>query len=217
MRFIITAVMVWFCGGCMVFHEDPKAEQAVKDYDALMRYNVPEELSLAGAVATVPSEKHSEIHREFAGLHRAEILDRICREQSNYRKLNQVLFEKECARIRLNVLLGISPEKKIKYNTGGAFEVPDELPDVKSIAKAAMVIAGSGNDLFFLERIYLAHAAAVAAYDRFQHASTPEEKVVVAYERVAACADLAAAAKMTWLELPGAGNISGRFDVLTSH
>ena len=206
----------WLClcvlmlaGGCLVPCVDPAADAAVNRWNALERRDLPETLTPDGAaVRAVRPEHANQLRREFARLHRARQLEQLYRDPLRANQLREAVLEAECARIRLNALLGLRPDIRVKYDTEGAFAVPPELPDPVGTVKAALFAAPDAAP----DAAALAHARAVAAYDAAEHAGTPEEKINRKCARVLAALDLADALNLPFTALGETETLARRFD-----
>lgn len=205
-------------GGCLIPYEDPAAARAVDAWEARDGRGLPRPLKFDPTLSRLPREKNHAARREFARLLRARELEKLYRSPLRADELRAAVLEGECARIRLNTLLGINPAVKLDYDPAGAFAVPPELPDPVSAAKAALMLAPpDAASEAVLEAVALAHARAVAACDAAEHAATPEAKIVTQCDRVLAALDLADALGLPFTALGEVEVLAARFDTVKRH
>ena len=130
-------------------------------------------------------------------------------------ELRAAILDGECARVRINTLLGFRPDAQVAYDTTGAFDVPAELPDPVSAAKAALMTDDAAvPPQTTLERVALAHARAVAACDAAEQTADPEKKTDRECARILAALDLADALGMPLTGFSGIPGLAGRFDTV---
>ena len=211
-----SALAITLCG-CMLTNYDRAAENAVKTYDSLRRGNVPETLTVAGVLSRCDSSMHNSVCRELARLHYARERAKSYRIPMKENELRTALLDAEKARISLNCLLGFLPEEKINYDTAGAFDVPQELPDVTVFEKAVLLASADRETaLNRLKQIRFIHADAVAAYDAVLHTVSPAQRCAAEYLRVISCIQLADAAGTTLANMTEINAAAKRFDAYKS-
>ena len=208
--------------GCLIPYEDTaegrSAVRAVDAWDSRVKTDLPPRVTMEWLLTRLPRQKSGSARCEFARLLRARELAKRFRSPLRPDELRAALLAGECARIRLNTLLGVRPDAKIDYDPAGAFAVPPELPDPESAAKAALVLRDDDRPVeSVLERVALAHARAVAAYDAAGHAASPEEKIDRECARVVAVQDLADALGLPFDKLNEVETLAGRFDTVKRH
>ncbi|MCI5778285.1 MAG: hypothetical protein MR051_00450 [Lentisphaeria bacterium] len=209
MKNLLCLSMLILTGGCLVPHEDPAADAAVNQWNALERRDLPEILTPDSAAVRVSRVgQANQLRREFARLHRARQLEKLYRDPLRPNELRAAILEAECARIRLNALLGVRPDIRVNYDTAESFAVPPELPDPTGTVKAALFAAPDAAP----DAAALTHARAVAAYDAAAHAATPEEKIERECARVLAVLDLADALNLPFPALGETEVLARRFD-----
>ena len=203
--------------GCIVPYKDPCAEEALRRWETLS--DAPQTLTLEAALPRAKGfQEANEVHRQFALLRRAKLLTEQYRAPLRPDELRAAILDGECARIRLNALLGFRPDVPVVYDTAGAFDVPKELPDPVSVAKAALMSDDpAAPPQTTLERVALAHARAVTAYDAAAQPAAPETKIDRECARVLAALDLANALAMPLTGFNGISGMAGRFDTVKRH
>ncbi len=148
--------------GCVDLHRDIAAEKAAESYRKIseisLKKTVPENLS--DIIKQFPGKRY-EIRKLFARFQTARILEDHA--------------VAEICRIKLNALLGHLPDKNIVYITDGALDCPQEIPPVKTVEKAALIIDGGKTPAVeLLAKIRILHAQTIRA---MQKNSTPQEKL----------------------------------------
>ena len=205
-------------GGCIIPYDDPAAAEAVAHWNAGAGRDLPRKPTLAQVLLRLPWEKSYAARREFARLRRARELAELYRNPLRADGLRSAVLDGECARIRLNALLGVRPEVRLDYDTSDAFAVPEELPDPDSAAKAALLNRDPAvPPEAALTAVALAHARAVAAYDAAAHAATPEARIDRQCARTLALLDLAEALNLPCTALGEVEALAGRFDTVKRH
>lgn len=148
--------------GCVDLHRDIAAEKAAESY---------REISEISLKKTVPANL-SDIIKQFPGK-RYEIRKLFARFQTA--RILEDHAGAEICRIKLNALLGHLPDKNIVYITDGALDCPQEIPPVKTVEKAALIIDGGKTPAVeLLAKIRILHARTIRA---MQKNSTPQEKL----------------------------------------
>ena len=198
-------------GGCIDFqYDDEAADAAVKSCFQLKNYD-NSVITLDAALNMAEPEKRNQLRLNFAILCSSEKLQKVL--TASPEKLQSEIVRHEKARIRLNTLLGYHPEVPVRYNSEGALSVPEKLPPVSTVWKAALIVDGGKNpDL--PEKIYIAHLETLAEYDRCENISFPDEesRIRAMEKRVIAVIHLAESAGISFYMIPYLDSFERRFD-----
>ena len=217
MKHLLLPGLALLLGGCIVPYEDPRAEKALSRWETFS--DAPRTLTLEAALPRTKNFREAnEARRQFALLRRAKLREEKYRSPLRADELRAAILAGECARIRLNTLLGFRPDAQVAYDTEGAFDVPGELPAPVDAAKAALMTDDPAvPPRTTLERVALAHARAVAAWDAAAQTADPETKTDRECTRILAALDLADALAIPLTGFSGIPGMAGRFDTVKRH
>ena len=209
---VFLAVLLFAGSGCVNLYEDKAAVNAVRSCAFLKNYSNTV-ISLDTALNMVSSEKHHQIRLNFAELSGSEKLQKLL--ISSPEKLQAEIVRSEKARIKLNTLLGFHPEIPVRYDSAKALDVPETLPSVSAAWKTALILDGGKNPPEkVLEKVFLAHLEAVAAYDRCEILKFPDEvsRIRALEKRAAAVINLSQAVGISFYMIAFPDSFERRFD-----
>lgn len=153
-------ILLLLSAGCIGFYRDPAAEKAVRSYRNWVKEFPAKPLNREELFRKNPCRK-GEIRELFARYSTA--------------KADNDPAEAEICRVKLNFFAGYLPEAQLEYDLAGALDYPEEIADVISAEKAALIIDGGRTPAAeLLCKVRIAHAQAVRA---MQKRSTPREKL----------------------------------------
>ncbi len=209
---VFLGVLLFAAGGCVNFYKDEAASAAVARCAFLKSYS-NDIISPDTALNMVTPEKRNQVRLNFAILGSSEKLQKIL--SSAPEKLQNEIVRREQARIRLNSLLGFHPEIPVRYDAGKALDVPETLPSISAVWKTALILDGGKNPPEkVLEKVFLAHLDAVAAYDRCENLKTPDEesRIRALEKRAVAVINLSEASGISFYMIAFPDSFERRFD-----